>query len=266
MPHKEVHCPGLELKREECHVWHVSLEESDEDLFRLAAQLSNDEQKRAGSFLVAAPRTQFIVTRSALRLLLGGYLGVSAAAIAFRTNAHGKPELAQPNDDLRFNVSHSGRHALIALSRGADVGVDIEQHRPLDDWSGMAQMIWCDEDLARWQGLSAADRCRAFYLAWTRKEAVAKAVGLGMAADFKKLRVSFVPAAPAFLSGLDPAFGLAAEWSLIDIATPENYSAALAAKSPDVRVREYRVTLQHLHQGERFALIPHCRNHSALLK
>ena len=240
MPHEEVRHPGLELQRGECHVWHVTLDETEEGLSRLAEHLSNEERKRADSFLVPAPRTQFIVTRGTLRLLLGRYLGIPAATVAFRTNAHGKPQLAPSHGDLRFNVSHSGKHALIALCRDADVGVDIERHRDLDDWAGMARMIWCDADLARWQDLPANDRCRAFYLAWTRKEALAKAAGLGMAADFKRLQVSFAPAQHASVIDLDPAFGLAAEWSLIDIDTPENYSAALATRSPAIRVMQYR--------------------------
>lgn len=240
MPHEEVLHPSLELNKGECHVWHVSLDAPEEDLSRLTEHLSDVERKRAAAFLVPAPRAQFIVTRGVLRLLLGRYLGIPAAAVALHADAHGKPQLVPSQDELRFNVSHSGAQALIALCLGADVGVDIERHRELEDWIGMARTIWCAADLARWQRLPAADRGRAFYRAWTRKEAVAKAIGLGMAADFKKLRVSFAPGEDARVLDLDPAFGLAAEWSLIDIATPENYSAALATRSTATRVMQYR--------------------------
>lgn len=241
-PRKKVRHPDLHLGRGECHVWHVSLDMADDDLARLRRHLSIDEQIRADSFILPSPRRQFIVTRSTLRLLLGRYLGTDSASTTFRTNSHGKPRLPPPDDDLYFNVSHSGEHALIALCRGAEVGIDIERHRMLDDWSGMAKMIWCAEDMIEWINLSADERCRAFYLAWTRKEAMAKAIGLGMATDFKKLRVSFSPAAKATLLNLDQAFGSAATWSLIDIETPPNYAAALAARSPGIRVSQFRHT------------------------
>ena len=38
---------------------------------------------------------------------------------------HGKPEL--PGSALRFNLSHSGDRALIALADGVEVGVDVER-------------------------------------------------------------------------------------------------------------------------------------------
>lgn len=237
---EEVRNTGLQLPKGECHVWHVSLEVADDDLSQLIEYLSDDEQKRAAAFLVPAPRARYIVTRSALRLLLGRHLGIPAATVALHANAHGKPQLAPHHEELRFNVSHSGAHALIALCRDSDVGVDIELQRDLDDWTGMARMIWCHADLTRWQSLSAADRSSAFYRAWTRKEAVAKAIGLGMATDFKKLGVSFAPGEDARVLHLDPAFGQVAEWCLIDIATPENYSAALATRTPAIRVMQYR--------------------------
>jgi 4'-phosphopantetheinyl transferase len=259
MPHEEVRSQSPKIRRGECHVWHISLEETEDGLTRLLRHLSDDEKKRADGFLVPAPRAQYITTRSALRLLLGSYLAIAAEDIAFQSNAYGKPFLPPPHGDLRFNVSHSGNRALIAICMGIDVGIDIEQHRQLADWSGLAKMIWCDEDLDRWMQLSPDDQFMAFYLAWTRKEAIAKALGYGMAANFKMLRARLAPAERAQLIDISPAFGVASEWSLIDIDTAENYSAALAARTSNINVVQHRFTPQCLYRGQGFLSMPSCR-------
>lgn len=141
--------------------------------------------------------------------------------------------------NLRFNVSHSGTRALIAIARDIEVGVDIEWHRPVDDMSGLARMVFDRQDLSHWSALPAPQRTPAFYRAWTRKEAVAKAIGCGLALDFPMLRVSFCADQPPTILEMDPAWGHPMDWSLKNIATGDDYSAALVASSPEPIIREY---------------------------
>ena len=42
---------------------------------------------------------------------------------------HGKPEL-EPAGPVRFNFSRSGSFGLLAVTRGRDVGVDVERVEP----------------------------------------------------------------------------------------------------------------------------------------
>ncbi len=248
MTRKEVQHQLPKLQPGECHLWHISLEESEENLARQTQHLSSEERKRASDFLLPAPRLQFIVTRSALRLLLGSYLGIPPETLQFTLNPYGKPSLHSPLANFRFNVSHSGKLALIAISMEVDVGVDIEQHRTLDDGAGLAKMIWCQEDLDLWLGLSPDARLNAFYQAWTRKEAIAKALGYGLTLDFKNLRVSFAPKAQAELINIEPSLGVAREWTLIDINAGDAYSAALATITPKIKLMQYRFPSQYPYQ------------------
>lgn len=237
------------LKREECHLWHIQVEEAEYDLRQLLLRLSHDEKQRAEQFLVAAPRTQFIVTRSALRVLLGNYLSIPPETVVFTSNIYGKLYLHPPYAHVKFNVSHSGKRALIAICMNVDVGVDIEQHREFDDPSGMARMICGAEELRQWTQLPPDIQSASFYLAWTRKEAIAKALGYGMATNFKELQVSLCPTETARLIHLEPAFGHASDWSLIDIECTENYSAALAARTSGLGIMPYHITPQQLQLG-----------------
>ena len=61
----------------------------------------------------------------ALHRVLAVYLGEDPARIRLETGAQGKPRLADPQGQLRFNLSHSGEIALVAVSGEAEVGVDV---------------------------------------------------------------------------------------------------------------------------------------------
>lgn len=226
----------------ECHVWSFTLCQTAERQQDLAQILSAAEKQRAAAFLRPPPRQQFIICRSALRLLLGAYLTRPPADCQFTLNLFGKPSLQAPAANLHFNLSHSGEQGLIAISRDFSVGVDIEQHRAPYDASGIARMIFSQQDLEAWLRLPEEAKSTAFYRAWTRKEAVAKAMGCGLALDFSSLGVSFLPnQSPAILAmNLDQ--GGTQDWCLADIPTGAGYSAALAGATREFQLLLYALT------------------------
>lgn len=220
-----------------CDVWWASLPQAPQDLAALESVLSAQERERAAAFRLPAPRRQFVVGRAALRTLLGRYLGLTPAACGFALDANGKPSL-QPASPLRFNVSHAGDFVLIAIANGMDVGVDVEAHRHTDDLASLAASILCPADLERWRAASAVEGPAAFYRIWTCKEAVAKAIGCGLAMDFRKLRISLAPGRAAALASLEPQWGQAGRWSLRELETESGYSAAVAASGPALNVTQ----------------------------
>lgn len=229
--------PGLAAG--ECHVWTVALEQAADAQAALQRHLSADELQHLAALRLPALRRQYAVTRGALRLLLGRYLDMPPALCRYTTGRYGKPALIEPRLGLHFNVAHSGGQALIAITRGTELGVDIELQRPLDDMAGLARSILSAADLERWLGLPQAQRQQAFYAIWTRKEAVAKAAGLGLSMDFPGLSVEFGPRRPAAVRGIDNAFGQPSEWLLADLQCPPGYSAALAARAQALRISLY---------------------------
>lgn len=93
---------------------------------------------------------------------------------------HGKPFLAG-RPDVAFGVAHSGDRALVAVARApVRIGVDVEVVRPRARLAALAARVLDDGAHARWCALAEADRLRAFYEAWTAKEAYLKAIGVGV--------------------------------------------------------------------------------------
>jgi 4'-phosphopantetheinyl transferase len=137
---------------------------------------------------------------------------------------------------LHFNMAHSGTQALIAVAYGVEVGVDIELRRDMHDMATVARSILSRADLDLWLALPEAQRPKAFYAIWTRKEAVSKAAGTGLYMDFPGLSVEFRPQRQASVRRIDADFGKPEEWLLAELECAPGYSAALAARTPALRI------------------------------
>jgi 4'-phosphopantetheinyl transferase len=118
--------------------------------------------------------------RRALAAILAGYLG-GAEEAELRLSESGKPQLARDPERLSFNLSHSGRLALIGVAPGGtEVGVDIERLRPRRDLSRLAER-WLPAADAEAIAATEDEREALFYAAWTRHEARVKCTGAGLA-------------------------------------------------------------------------------------
>jgi 4'-phosphopantetheinyl transferase len=70
--------------------------------------------------------------------------------------------------------------AMVAVSIGREVGIDIERIRPDIDIAGLAKMCFTQREIAALAQVPQADRVAAFFSCWTRKEALLKAQGTGL--------------------------------------------------------------------------------------
>ncbi|MGB3290168.1 MAG: 4'-phosphopantetheinyl transferase superfamily protein [Burkholderiaceae bacterium] len=217
----------------QCQVWRWRMVDNTDILAACHDLLSAQERQRADSFLVQPARRVFIQVRALLRLVLGEHLGEDPRGIRFDYGRYQKPALADDGSDTHFNVAHSGDYALIAIARGTEVGVDIEHMRHKNNLPGLAAQILSASETQHWEGLDDETRFKAFFYAWTIKEAVSKAVGQGLQLDFKTLEAGLAQVE----KGLDDAagqtlraggFGLCKVFAL---PAPEDYSAALALRS-----------------------------------
>ena len=154
------------------HVWRAPLHHSPRELQRYARLLSEDEAVRAGRFLFPRARNRFIAARGMLRELLAAYLDIPPRELRFSYNGHGKPGLQAPY----FNLSHTADTVVYAMSRTAEVGVDIERMRRDFDWEAMSFAL-PDKERAELRG---PDPHAAFLRGWVRREALCKAAGQGL--------------------------------------------------------------------------------------
>lgn len=176
----------------EVHLWRL-------DLSGAAPQghldfLSPEERRRADRFLSADARRRYVLTRATLRRLLAGYAGCAPRDLQLGEGGQGKPFLsaaldpASPRTAIEFNCSHAEKVALIACTRGTPVGVDVEDTARRIDCAGVARRWFTAPEQAAWA--AEGESRETFFRIWTRKEAVAKAHGGGIAVGWTDISVA----------------------------------------------------------------------------
>ena len=223
------------------HVWTTTLESCPLGLDALIAWLSPDERERADRMLVSSRREVFVLARGSLRWLVGGYLDRPAGALRFEYTALGRPGLppADNPDELQFSVSHSGRLVLLAFTRRIAVGVDVEQVRPHVDSDAIAERFYAPIERAALASMDGPERRTAFYACWTRKEALLKAVGLGLSGGLARVAVTCQPGAQARIVASDLDAIVPTAWSLRDLVAGPGCVAAVAVEAPDLRLLQF---------------------------
>jgi len=215
----------------ECHVW---LARSSDAGNGLAGTLfSHDERARLGVLRRQSDRARVTVGYALTRLALAAYLGRPPGAVpisracATCRSPHGKPRLAPASPDgIEFSVAHSGDRVAVAVTRAGPVGVDVELRSP--------RVSAADRDLVLGAGEAATldrfagdERDRAFLVYWTRKEAILKAAGIGLAVSPADVVVTAPDDPPRLVSWPRAGFP-AGSLSLHDLAVGAGYVASLA--------------------------------------
>lgn len=201
----------------EVHLWHIDLAAGD--AARAEARLVPAERARAARLRFARDRDRFVRARAAMRTLLGGYLGLAPCDVPLATGVHGKP-FVESAGAPRFNLSHAGGRAVLAIGRCGRIGVDLESCEGREGLRELAASCLTPEESRALATLGEGAWERAFLTAWTRKEAVLKAAGTGLLEDPSRLAVGVgdarvrvvredgefavesVPAAPGFICAL----------------------------------------------------------------
>jgi 4'-phosphopantetheinyl transferase len=195
--------PPEQKRHEDVELWRVDVPRETGSGSRLWTLLCAQERERCSRFVKAADRSRYLYTHAGLRQLLGWRLRSRPEDIRFETLPDGKPILAPIHDcaDLRFNVSHSGTLALIAIGWQGPVGVDTERIRADLDMDGIAARYFPPDAAERIGRLEGDGKAEAFFLGWTALEAFHKAMGLGLRSlmhgfDVDEGKIPLVPDRP----------------------------------------------------------------------
>jgi 4'-phosphopantetheinyl transferase len=167
------------------------LDASAEGVAALATHLSRSEKDRAARFHFERDRRRYTVARGRLRELLASRLGEEPHALEFVYGENGKPALADAS--LHFNVSHCEDVAVYALCREREIGVDVEALHPIREADGIAAQFFSRAETEAFRALGESSRTLGFYNCWTRKEAMVKATGAGLAMPLDGFAVSLAP-------------------------------------------------------------------------
>lgn len=146
------------------------------------------------------------LARGALRSILASYDPDrrDARRLTLRYGEFGKPYLE--DGFVRFNLAHSGGRACVAVSASAEVGVDLEEHDDALDLEPLVARFFSRSEQRAFAALPETERRRAFFDGWTRREAVFKALGLGLGIDPEAFDVSLAPGYARVLAARDPRF------------------------------------------------------------
>ena len=143
--------------------------------------MSPDELAKQDRFLPPVVKRRYGVCRGKLRHLLAALLGIDPSEVQFEYNATGKPRLASRHDSsIEFNVSHSGDWALFGFTAGSPVGVDVELFQRKTNFELLAPQVLSTNERKQLEQIEASERNSAIMRAWVAKEAVLKAIGVGI--------------------------------------------------------------------------------------
>ncbi|MEO8242235.1 MAG: 4'-phosphopantetheinyl transferase superfamily protein [bacterium] len=205
-------------------LWQLDCDAAEAD--RRRAVLNDAERARADRFVHNRDRTRFISGRSRLREILSGHVGTSATNLALQLGPNGKPFLP---DGPQFNLSHAAGMAALALTvdMSVDLGVDIEGARTVDP--GLDAHVFAPDERAALGAVDPSLRDWAFFLGWTRKEAVVKAMGEGLRADLGSFAVTLHPDLPATVSRIDGQ--TPDDWRLYNFRPRPDLAGAIACRT-----------------------------------
>lgn len=176
-------CFSLEVNT--VHLWGIELDGSSRCLERCRLWLDEVEQQRAARFLREGDRSRYVLAHGGLRAVLSWYLGIDPGRIMLNRSSEGKPLLKQEIGDhrmIRFNMSHAHGRALIAVSMGQEIGVDLERIRSDVEVAKLSERYFSPSEHRMIMLATPVQRPARFFRYWVAKEAVLKAQGVGLQA------------------------------------------------------------------------------------
>ena len=212
----------------EVHLWRLELDQAGAKF----EVLSEDEQRRAERFRSEQDKRRWATGRAWLRVILGRYLAAPPEALQFEIGPWGKPGLRDCS--LRFNLTHSGGAALLALAWQHEVGVDLEAVDRNLSVEELAPQVLSVRERAWLREHAPEQRRRAFLTLWTAKEAYVKATGQGLSFPLPKL--TLLPAAGTTQFEAFQMVSLA-PISIRQIDAGPDHAAAVALEGTLTRVR-----------------------------
>jgi 4'-phosphopantetheinyl transferase len=223
-------------------VWYVrTAEAADEGLLgEYRGLLSDQERQLEQRFRPPELRLTHVVTRALARTVLAEYTQAPPQQLQFEFGPHGKPSLRWPViPGLSFNLSHSAGAVVCAVSRGGDIGIDIERcDRRVN--LALADRYFAAAELADLRRLEAHQQSRRFLEFWTLKEAFIKSLGTGLATSLSSFAFQSGRSVPQ-VTLYDASLGTSDDWSFAQFVLDDAYYGAVAVRGPQIDALQLRI-------------------------
>ena len=203
------------IGKHDVHVWIINFEKLKDQYLSFRNLLTDQERNKEAQFYSFELKMRYTLCRGVLRRLLNRYLGNKENQIIdFSYGKYGKPFLDHNLTDLKFNISHSQDFMVCGISKGFEIGVDIEFIRrdiPIEE---LQTYVFSPSERVNFNSLSDKEKILMFFKTWTYKEAFVKAIGIGLTKNLTEIELSFVdPEMPKVLS-IDGSKHLLDQWCL----------------------------------------------------
>ena len=236
------------LPEGEVHLWFAPspAEEGDEPAAATEGILAGDEISRLWRIRSAAGRRLFCTGRRLLRGTLSRYGDRSPAEWRFETNAHGKPRLAPEagGSPLAFNISHTAGLVVLAVTCGAEVGVDVERTDRRVQARRLGDRFFSPREAAALAELPMERLGERFFHHWTLKEACLKTLGRGLTLPLNAIDFALSGEIPFRINwasaGLPPHAGF--RFALVEPRPGYVAAVCLAGGGPPLVLKGYLVT------------------------
>jgi 4'-phosphopantetheinyl transferase len=180
-------------------VWACHLDDFAVADERLESLLPASDLAR-GARLPPTQRTLLLKSRFAARSVLASVTDSNPQELQIARQCglcgdrdHGKPTLVGDlSRRISFNLSHSGHRLMIAVTLRGEVGIDVETIRDREAWTPMFPTVFAHREQAMILDASSFGAGVLATRFWCRKEAVAKALGYGLALPLREIGVGEV--------------------------------------------------------------------------
>ena len=217
------------------HLWGIELDGSPHCRERCARWLDEAEQHRAARLVREGDRQRYVLAHGGLRMVLSRYLGIGPDLLELYRSEGGKPSLTRESRGqpvITFNMSHAHGRALIAVSKGQEVGVDLERIRSDIEVAKLSERFYAPSEHATIIQSAQEQRAARFFRYWVAKEAVLKAQGIGLRA-LNQCEI-FLGANGVGAEVLVPVGSpLQDNWRVRFLSCGEGWEAAVAARGTD---------------------------------
>ncbi|MBL9136527.1 MAG: 4'-phosphopantetheinyl transferase superfamily protein [Verrucomicrobiales bacterium] len=148
---------------------------------RAASWLHAAEIERARRYHREEDALRFTSVRAAARRILAERLRITPQQVVFNESPTGKPFVAATlGPPTEFNVAHSGGLGLLAVSTLGPVGVDLESIDHARPHLEAVEPYLGNEERRAIAILPPAARSRFLIESWVMREAMVKAIGVGL--------------------------------------------------------------------------------------
>lgn len=214
-------------------------------LSRYQSLLNENERSQHKRFYFEKHRHQYLVTRALVRSVLSLYEeSIAPEQWQFRKNKYGKPYIGNIDlvTPLRYNLSHTDKLIVMAVTLNQEIGVDVEYLSRLGMTVDIANEFFSPLEAKQLQSLPEDQKINRFFDLWTLKEAYIKACGMGLSIPLDHFRYSFSPEGKISIDFIPERNDLPELWQFWQICPSDSHKISMAMRNNEI-IKDYSLTL-----------------------